>query len=200
MRNVILGMLITALLIAGPLLYKNWQDAEYRNFRIVEDGVLYRSGQLPIARLERLVSTYRIRTIVNLREGSKDEDKVEEDWAKARGLHFVRIPPPRWSVDANGTIPADAALAQFRKVMDDPANYPVLVHCFAGQHRTGAMCAVFRMDYQGWSNADALAEMRLMGYDQDHEDVFDYLSKYKSPRPERMLPALPAGRQNPPRP
>ena len=40
---------------------------------------------------------------------------------------------------------------EFLAVMDNRANYPVLVHCFAGIHRTGTMCAVFRMEYHGWS-------------------------------------------------
>ena len=42
-------------------------------------------------------------------------------------------------------------------VMADPGNYPVLVHCFAGIHRTGAYCAVYRMEFERWDNADAMA-------------------------------------------
>jgi hypothetical protein len=33
----------------------------------------------------------------------------------------------------------------FLAVMDEPANGPVLVHCFAGRDRTGSMCAVYRL-------------------------------------------------------
>jgi len=105
----------------------------------------------------------------------------------------VRIRPPSWSVDATGKIPADSALQAFRDVMDDPAKYPVLVHCFAGYHRTGAMCAVFRMDYQGWSNDEAIAEMRVLGYQVDHEDVLGYLTKYRAPTAGRNVLAIPVG-------
>jgi protein tyrosine/serine phosphatase len=43
--------------------------------------------------------------------------------------------------------------------MDDPANHPVLVHCFAGVHRTGAHIAIYRMVHDRWPNAKALGFM-----------------------------------------
>ena len=180
---------IVVLMIAGPFFYKQWHDHEYRNFHVVEEGVLYRSGQLPLARLQQFVMTHRIRTVVCLREGDKADDQAEEHWIKARGLNFVRIPPRQWWPDASGSAPADESIAEFRKVMDDPAQYPVLVHCYAGIHRTGIMCAVFRIDYQGWTNAEAMAEMRTFGYSvlDDHEDVLGYLTRYKPPRDAKAV-------------
>ena len=73
--------------------------------------------------------------------------------------------------------------------MDDPANYPVLVHCYAGIHRTGTMCAVFRMDYQGWTNDEAMNEMRTFGYSMldDHEDILSYLTRYHPPRDRKKI-------------
>jgi tyrosine-protein phosphatase SIW14 len=194
--------LIALLMIAGPLCYKSWHDREYRNFRVVEEGVLYRSGQLPLPRLTQLVSNHGIRTIVCLREGNDPHDQLEEAWANVKTVKFVRIPPRSWYPDATGKIPGDASLKTFREVMDDPANYPVLVHCFAGIHRTGLMCAVFRMDYQGWSNAEAMSEMRAMGYTilGDHEDVLGYLTNYRPPTGTRKVPAMQVNRQIEPHP
>jgi protein tyrosine/serine phosphatase len=198
MRTIIsitLGCLIAALTIIAPIYYMRWRDREYRNFRTVQEGVLYRSGQLPLPRLQQLVSQYGIRCIVSLRDGHSTADEGEESWAKAKTLHFVRIPYRSWYPDASGKVPADESVKTFRDVMDNPANYPVLVHCFAGIHRTGTMCAVFRMDYQGWTNDEAMNEMRASGYTilEEHEDVFTYLIRYRSPREPRAVPALPAG-------
>ncbi len=192
MRNLIFAALIALLLIAGPLAYKRWHDRAFRNFHVVEEGVLYRSGQLPLSRLQELVRIHGIRTVVCLREGNKTDDLDEEAWIKATTRRFVRIQPPQWSLDADGKIPAEAGLKTFREVMDDSANYPVLIHCYAGYHRTGAMCAVFRMDYQGWSNSEAIAEMRIMGYSilDDHEDVLSYLTNYRRPTTARPISAL----------
>lgn len=197
MRNLIFGAMIVAMLIAGPLYYKTWHDREFRNFHVVEEGVLYRSGQLPLSRLQQIVVHRDIRTVVSLREGSKQDDQAEEAWIKATGRKFVRIQPPQWFPDAEGKIPGEAALKSFREVMDDPANYPVLVHCYAGYHRTGAMVAAFRIDYQGWTNEQAIAEMRLMGYSilDEHQDVLHYFTNYKTPRDGLPVPALPVNRQ-----
>lgn len=194
---VVFGSLIAIFMVAAPLGYKRWLDKEYRNFRVVEEGVLYRSGQLPLPRLQKFVLTHGIRTVVCLRKGNDPVDQQEEDWVKGRLLKFVRIQPPNWYPDANGKIEADAALQTFRDVMDDPANYPVLVHCFAGIHRTGAMCAVFRMDYQSWTNDQAMTEMRMMGYAilDNHEDVQGYMVKYRPPHAAKRVSALPASRQ-----
>src|SRR6266850_4313617 len=90
--NVVLGGLIALLMIAGPIGYKRWHDREYRNFHVVEDGVLYRSGQLPLARLQQIVMQHNIRTVISLRDGTKAVDEQEEIWVKAKALKFVRIP------------------------------------------------------------------------------------------------------------
>ena len=182
---VVLGMLLVALMVAAPLGYKNWRDKQCRNFHVVEAGILYRSGQLPLASLQQIVATHGIRTVISLRD-AKDVpdplDQQEEGWVKARSLNFVRIPHKSWYRDQNGQVPAETNLKLFRDVMDNPANYPVLVHCFAGIHRTGTMCAIYRMDYQGWTSAEAMAEMRIMGYTilDDHEDVRSYFTSYHS--------------------
>jgi tyrosine-protein phosphatase SIW14 len=183
---------IALFVVAGPLYYRSWHQAHWRNFRVVEAGKLYRSAQLPISSVQRIVNDYGIRTIVCLREGDKAEDKREEAWAADNRVKFVRIPPRSWSMK-DGTIDAEIGLAEFRKVMNDPANHPVLIHCYAGIHRTGSYVAVYRMDYQGWSNETALAEMKAMGYDtfDSDGDVRPYLQSYR-PDPSRTTREVPA--------
>jgi tyrosine-protein phosphatase SIW14 len=74
--------------------------------------------------------------------------------------------------------------------MDNPDNYPVLVHCFGGIHRTGAYCAIYRMEYEHWSNAQAIAELRAGGYkDLDDEwDLLGYLEQYRPRGQQQPLP------------
>jgi tyrosine-protein phosphatase SIW14 len=77
--------------------------------------------------------------------------------------------------------------------MRDPANHPVLIHCFAGIHRTGTFCAVYRMDFQGWSSREAIAEMRTLGFAtlDECQDVLGFLEHYHAaePAPALVLPA-----------
>ena len=73
--------------------------------------------------------------------------------------------------------------------MDNPDNYPVLIHCFAGIHRTGAFCAIYRMEYEGWTNAEAIEELRACGYSNldDEWDILGYLEQYRRSRAPRAV-------------
>jgi hypothetical protein len=78
-------------------------------------------------------------------------------------------------------VPVEEGVRKFRAVLNDERNYPVLVHCFAGIHRTGAYCAIYRMEYEHWDNVQALAEMKACGYTNlDEElDILGYLEQYR---------------------
>ncbi len=179
---------LAVIILATPFVYSRQRDKHLRNFRVVEEGVLYRSAQLSPAGLDRIVHDYGIRTIVSFRdaeEGKTTEppDKWEEEFCRKVGVNYVRIPAKVWSYD-RGVVPAEANVRQFNALMADPKNHPVLVHCFRGVHRTGAYCAIVRMERHGWSNAEAIAEMKELGYDNiDREDdVRTYLEQYRPVR------------------
>lgn len=186
-----LGLTIVALLVGGPLAYLHDLHANFRNFHIVRDGVLYRSGQLSLAALKRVIHDYDIRTVVTLRDAHKPDDPapdaVEERYCTDMGMKYVRIPPRAWWAPDN-SVPADQGVRAFLQIMDDPANFPVLVHCFAGNHRSGAYCAVYRMEYEGWSNRNALDEMKNYGYTSLDEDI-DLLWYLEDYRPRRFSDA-----------
>jgi len=57
-------------------------------------------------------------------------------------------------------------VVRFLKVLADPANRPVFVHCKWGTDRCGMMAAVYRIVVQGWTKNRALAEMERLGYDE----------------------------------
>jgi tyrosine-protein phosphatase SIW14 len=184
------GLFIAFLLVAGPYGYCRYRQAAMRGFHVVQDGVLYRSGQMSLDGLKRVIHDFGIKTIVTLRDathpGDGPPDLEEEKYCKAEELNYVRIPPrPWWASD--GTVPAEQGVQRFREIMNDPANFPVLVHCFGGVHRTGAFCAVYRMEHDHWTNNQAIAEMKAYGYRNidDEWDLLGYLEKY---RPTWMTP------------
>jgi predicted protein tyrosine phosphatase len=175
--------LIAALLVAGPVGYAWYQQAQFRNLHVVVDGVLYRSGQLSLSGLKRVLHDHHIKTVISLRDsyspGYEPPDLDEERFCKAEELNYVRIPPRTWWA-SDGTVPADQGVRRFLDLMRDPANHPVLVHCFAGIHRTGAHVAVYRMEFEHWNNARAIAELKALGYDNLGEewDLLTYLEQY----------------------
>ena len=135
----------------------------------------------------------KIRTLVTLRTtrvtGKLPPDTWEVEYCAQHGLKHIRIVPRVSGADEKGEIPAEQAVLEFLRVMDDPANHPVLVHCFAGIHRTGTMCAIYRMEYQHWPVDRAINEMQLIGFDplDMQEAIEGYLRSY-SPRWRLAIP------------
>ncbi|HEX4609188.1 MAG TPA: tyrosine-protein phosphatase [Urbifossiella sp.] len=176
---------LAALLIAGPLAYSMSRQYHRRNFRVVEDGVLYRSGQLSPDGLAGVMQDYRIKTLVTLRTTRKPElgypDAWEADVCKAHDIKHIRITPKVWGPDEDGEIPAEENVRRFLDVVNDPANHPVLVHCMAGIHRTGTLVAVFRMERQHWPVDRAIDEMEFCGFKPEvmHEHIRHYLTTFR---------------------
>ena len=179
-----LGCVIVALLVAGPAIAVWQQQKQLRGLHVVRDGVLYRSGQPKVGGLKRFVHERGIRTIINLRDknisGTPAVDEAKEKFCTKEEIHFYRLPPLNYDGPDN-THPIDANVEKFLEIMRDPSNYPVLVHCHAGIHRTGALCAIFRMEFDQWSNEEAIAEMKAGGYVNfdNEEDVRGYMEHYQ---------------------
>jgi tyrosine-protein phosphatase SIW14 len=182
----LLGLGVLSVIVGVPAGYAAYRNANLRNFGVVKPGVLYRSGQLSQSGLERVIHDHGIRTVVTLRdavvEGERPPDWREEKYCRDQDIKYVRLRPREWHAELPGEpVPAEAGLKKFLEVMDDPANYPVLVHCLAGIHRTGAYMAVYRMEMDRWDNEAALDELRACGYRHldDEWDVLGYLESYR---------------------
>jgi tyrosine-protein phosphatase SIW14 len=204
--SYLLIALLVAFIVVVPIQYGAFERSYLRNFHTVKEGVIYRSGQLSRIGLERVLHDYGIRTIITLRDaydpGEPPPDFDEEEYCRKHDVAYVRISPRHWWTNA-GFRPADESVNTYRQVMDDPSNYPVLIHCFAGIHRTGAFCAIYRMEYQHWTNERAIQELRESGYTNldDEVDILGYLEAYRpswqklaAPSQSTVHPAIPASR------
>ena len=187
MRRVgaIVGAVLVAVLIVGvPLAYRSYTSTKYRNFRVVRPDVLYRSGQMSGSGLASTVEQYGIKTVVSLRDirddGKPAPDKDEVAYCAAHGIRHVVLSPANWASVNGQPAPVEPNVAAFLKILDDPAAKPVLVHCFAGIHRTGGYVSLFRMEYDGWPAEDAIREMKSMGTVRTtfDEEIPDYLRAY----------------------
>src|SRR5262245_14797390 len=140
----LLGTVTVLALIVGPVVYAFHEEKQTRNFRVVQEGKLYRSARMTLAGLKRVAHDYGIRTVISLRDADR-ADLDEEEFCRKQEIAFYRLPPRHWDT-TNGPAEAEVNVRQFRDIIDDPDNYPILVHCFAGVHRTGAYIAVYRME------------------------------------------------------
>jgi len=190
--------------IATPAIFGYHSTQQMRNLRVVREGFLYRSGQMTIPGLRHACHDLRIRTVISLRDahrlGDAAPDVGEEEFCAKEEVNFYRIVLGKWYAE-DGTTPAEEGVRRFREIMANPANYPVLVHCLAGVHRTGACCAIYRMEQEHWSNARALAEMKESGYDtlDDEWDILGYLEIYQ-PTWKEPTDQVPTRRRPPSKP
>ncbi len=152
------------------------------NFSVVHRGVLWRSGQ-PNALGLQLARLAGVRTIVCLRGGDSPERTAEAEFARRHGIAFIATPLPFSGVGAANVV------ASFIDVVGDPARQPVLVHCARGKERSGVCSAAFRIEYEGWSNQQAMAEMYARGMEQGKLPALEALIRDYQPRAAEPLVA-----------
>jgi len=87
--------------------------------------------------------------------------------------------------------PTSSQIAQFLKIVNDPANQPVYVHCVGGKHRTGVMTAVYRMQNEGWNSDKAFSEMTRYKFGADflHPEFKRFVYSFK-PEPKGSVPTV----------
>ena len=155
--------LVVLLLIAATTgIYLGLWDLNGR-FATVHEGHLYRSGLLSEARLAKLCKRYGIRTVVDFRR-EDEHPEIEAEALEKIGVNHVNLQSEQ--------VPTPEVVEGFLEVMSNPANQPVLIHCLHGVGRTGLHAAIYRMEFQGWTNEKALREARLLsGFDSFEVDT-----------------------------
>jgi len=121
------------------------------NLHKVSDS-LYRGGQ-PTEEGVLQLKALGVKTIVNLRTWHSDRDEI----GQTHDVNYERITTQPWDV-------GDEDAIRFLRIVTDPAQAPVYVHCQRGADRTGTMCAIYRIVVQGWTKDEALAEMTQGGF------------------------------------
>jgi len=88
-----------------------------------------------------------VKTIVNLKYS-------QDDLPMLSGTRLKYL----WLPELPG-FPDDHDLVIFLKIVENPDNWPVFVHCELGRDRAGYMVAAYRIIVQDWTADDAIHEM-----------------------------------------
>ena len=176
MASVIRGSVVAALivvLVVAPMVYFRCVYDTHKRLRVIDPGRVYRSGQMTAEGFADAVQRYRLRTILNVQDEFPDPDIElsflsrrtikESELCRELGVRYLHLMPtllPRRLIPEH----RPQAIDQMLNVLDDDSNYPVLIHCHAGLHRTGILTAVYRMEYQGWTNDEAYLDMKAQGF------------------------------------
>jgi tyrosine-protein phosphatase SIW14 len=132
---------------------KKVANTPVENFGKVDDHY-YRGGQ-PDAEGFAQLKKLGIKTVIDLR---KDSVAAEPEQVRSLGMQYFNIP-------MKASRPATPEqVDQFLKLVNDPKNWPVYVHCKGGRHRTGALTAVYRITHDGWTADQAWDEMKKYNF------------------------------------
>lgn len=138
------------------------------HFTVVEPGVLMRCGQPRVRDIDEIRGLHGLRTIVCARGGTRHPlrgrwFRAETRYCRDHGIRLEHMP------FSDSAAPPGSIFDRFVAVMRDPTSRPVLVHCEQGFHRTGVLCAAFRIAVQGWPLERALEEMDRHGFQMHRE-------------------------------
>lgn len=166
-KNKILKIVLVVLGIAAIIWGKSY-FYDYKinhNLKVISEGKVYKSGVIPPDDIANFVKKHNIKSIIDLRfPGTGDEVNnpeipkeliaEKEAAAKIKGLNYFNI--------GSDQVPKPENLEAFFKVMDNKANYPVLIHCFHGVGRAEMYSAIYRIEYENWDRDEARKETRFL--------------------------------------
>jgi tyrosine-protein phosphatase SIW14 len=147
----------------------------------------YYRGSQPGAEDIAALKAIGVRTVIDLRSGEYDEEK---SLVRDAGMNYFNIP-------LSTTSPATKEeTAEFLRLVNDPQNQPVYVHCKAGKHRTGGMTAIYRITHDNWTADQAYREMKRFGFYSfpNHGSWKKYIYRFYSEQKTNVQTADPAQR------
>ena len=154
---------------AGP----KSRQSRIENFGCINAN-LYRGAQ-PRSSDYADLAELGVKTVIDLQ---RDGERNEQHLVESAGMKFYRIGlrDDAW--------PTREQAQNFLKIVDDPGNQPVFIHCHGGRHRAGAMTAIYRITHDGWDANRAYAEMKQYGFEKGlgHGALKDYVYDYYNQR------------------
>lgn len=170
--RTLLAVLLLAACAGAVYAYYRAGYGHAKRLRAVTPGRFYRSGQLTAAGFEDAFEKFGIRTVVNLQEEARDPHlpadylgdatERESELCERLGVNYVSL--DGGVLESSNTTDEPKLLTDYYRVLDDESNYPILIHCKAGLHRTGFLTAIYRMDRERRPKADAVRELRGNGF------------------------------------
>lgn len=183
MKKIFLTLLITIVLPAAPLLAEipkqhltvaqPVSETSLKNFYQVSPDV-YRSGQPKPTQMAELEKR-GFKSILNLRSLNSDNDE-----ASATNLQLFHIKMSAGSFN-------DQQMIEALKIIHY-APKPLLVHCWHGSDRTGAVIAMYRIVLQDWPKQAAIDELMQPQFGH-HKTIYANIPRYIANADIEMLRA-----------
>ncbi len=146
LRRLLVPVLATLLIVGSLFAYRyEFRDRWFpKNFGIVEAGHVYRSAALTPDATRSVFTERKIKTVIDLGGFVAGSDKEREAQQLADQFGVTRYSFP---LRGDGTGNPNCYVAAL-KVLADPANHPVLIHCSAGAQRSSVCTMLYRKVFQ----------------------------------------------------
>jgi protein-tyrosine phosphatase len=182
--------LITLLLlcIAAPIAWNNGLRDRLiaKNFGVVEEGRLFRSGQISARLIEPTLQSNGIKVIVALSDSGAKPQDVAAEMQAATDLGIDRQMYP---LSGDGTGSVDnyvAAITAIDRAMKD--GKPVLVHCVAGAQRTGGVIAAYLLLVEKRPPDEVYNQLRRYGHDpRENPHLLEYLNAHMGEIAQKLV-------------
>jgi protein tyrosine phosphatase (PTP) superfamily phosphohydrolase (DUF442 family) len=172
--SVLLGVIALVFALQISAFSQESQKADTTNVTIKNFGQMddrfFRGGQ-PKENDYQQLAALGIKTVIDLQNNPTDYEKRD---VEALGMKYVNIPM------SDKDYPETTKIAQFLKLVDDPATGKFYVHCAGGRHRTGVMGAVYRFNHYNWNYDQVYAEMKKYDFYTrwGHGDMKKFVQDY----------------------
>ncbi|KAF7552010.1 hypothetical protein G7Z17_g4601 [Cylindrodendrum hubeiense] len=141
------------------------------NFGVVVPGV-YRSSYPKPSDFE-YIKSLKLKTVVTLVK-KDDRDHELESFLSAQGIHQVVF-------NMKGTKKEAIPLTTMKSILSivlNKENYPLMLHCNHGKHRTGCVVGLVRK-VSGWETSTVLDEYKTYAEPKARECDLDYISAFQ---------------------
>ena len=185
-RRWTLGLLACGLIVVTAAVA--WGEVKYRfipkRFGVVEEGRVYRSGQLSMQMLEPTLRDHDIDLIIDLNrvDPRVPEQAFEERTAAAMHVEHLRF-PMRGDGTGDFEVYTDAVATLIAARREGRT---VLVHCTAGSQRTGNVVAAFELLALGKPADEVYETMKRFDWEPCDSPMIEYLNAHLPTLAERL--------------
>jgi protein tyrosine/serine phosphatase len=149
---------------------ESFPQVKIKNFGQMDER-LYRGAEPKKLEDFQALKELGVKTVIDLQA---EPEPAERGMVESLGMTYVNIPM------IAKKYPKSEHVAQFLKLVDDPATGKFFIHCAGGRHRTGVMGAVYRFNKYGWNYDQVYAEMKQFDFytSWGHGDFKTFVQDY----------------------
>ncbi len=186
-KRILLGLFAVILILVAKNLYN--KHLNY-NFKTITDDKVFSSGVIPPEKIKDYVEDNNIKTIIDFRHPEiidelnpaniDDITKERNAVSEIDNVNYHNIPSDQ--------VPTQQNLDSLFNILDNEDVYPVLMHCYHGTGRAQIYSAIYRIEYEDFTNEEARNKTRTLlkfsSFD-DGKPKGEFLKAYR-PREKKL--------------